>query len=61
MQPIRKEHRTTGTVKGNMEVTCPIYRLAVESLGKSKEKFVTDFAQLDMFMLSSIPNSHPES
>ena len=61
VQPIRNERRTIGTVNGNMEVTCPIYQLVVESLGKSKEKFITDFAQLDMFMLSSIPNSHPES
>eukprot|EP00112_Aurelia_sp_Birch-Aquarium-sp1_P003203 Seg1357.3 transcript_id=Seg1357.3/GoldUCD/mRNA.D3Y31 product="hypothetical protein" protein_id=Seg1357.3/GoldUCD/D3Y31 len=61
VQPIRKERRTIGAVNGNMEVTCPIYQLVVESLGKSKEKFITDFAQLDMFMLSSIPNSHPES
>ena len=60
VRPVRTEHRVIGTVNGDMEVSCPIYKLRVDAVGKSRESFVTEFAQLDLFMLSSIPNSHPE-
>ena len=60
VKPARTEQRIIRTVNGEMEVRCPIYNLQVESIGKSNDSFTTEFAQLDMYMLSSIPNSHPE-
>eukprot|EP00794_Sanderia_malayensis_P019642 gene19641-biopygen13912 len=59
-KPIRKENRTIGTVNGDKEVCCPVYKLEVYGEGEANGKFVTEFAELDLFMLSSVPNIHPE-
>ena len=54
VRPVRTEHCVIGTVNGDMEVSCPICKLRVDAVGKSRESFVTEFAQLDLFMLNSI-------
>ena len=60
LKPSRKESRIIGTVNGEMEVNCPIYNLEVNGVGNATGKFTTEFAELDLFMLSSVPNIHPE-
>eukprot|EP00794_Sanderia_malayensis_P006668 gene6668-biopygen5443 len=60
LKPCRKESRVIGTVNGEMEVHCPIYKLEVNGIGQAKGKFTTEFAELDLFMLSSVPNIHPD-
>ena len=59
-KPSRKENRIIGTMNGEMEVNCPIYNLEVNGVGNANGKFTTEFAELDLFMLSSVPNIHPE-
>ena len=59
-KPIRSENRIIGTVNGEMEVTCPIYKLQVKGIGEAKGEFTTEFAELDLYMLTSVPNAHPE-
>ena len=59
-KPIRKEKRTIGTVNGDKEVCCPVYKLEVCGEGEATGQFTTEFAELDLFMLSSVPNIHPE-
>ena len=39
---------------------CPVYHLEVSGVGKSTGKLKTLFAQLDLYVLSSVPNIHPE-
>ena len=43
-----------------MEVTCPIYELEVKGIGKAKGQFMTEFVELDLYMLTSVPNAYPE-
>ena len=59
-KPIRSENRIIGTVNGEMEVTCPIYELEVKGIGEAKGHFTSEFAELDLYMLTSVPNAHPE-
>eukprot|EP00794_Sanderia_malayensis_P007378 gene7378-biopygen5953 len=59
--PVRTEKRIIGTVNGEKEVKCPVYNLEVAGVGKAnKNRFSTEFAELDLYMLTSVPNAHPE-
>ena len=56
----RKENRIIGTANGDMEVNCPIHNLKVNGVGNATGKFTIGFADLDLSMLSSVANIHPE-
>ena len=43
-----------------MEVTCPIYELEVKGIGEGMGQFMAEFAELDLYMLTSVPNAYPE-
>ena len=59
--PVRTENRIIGTVNGEKEVKCPVYNLEVAGVGKANgNRFSTEFAELDLYMLTSVPNAHPE-
>eukprot|EP00795_Rhopilema_esculentum_P004932 gene4932-21272_t len=59
--PVRTEIRIIGTVNGEKEVKCPVYNLEVAGVGKANgNRFSTEFAELDLYMLTSVPNAHPE-
>ena len=50
-----------GTVNGDMQVECPVYELEVQGVGeRSQTKFTTQFARLNISVLSAVPNVHPE-
>ena len=60
-KPVRTEIRIIGTVNGEKEVKCPVYNLEVVGVGKANgNSFSTEFAELDLYMLTSVPNAHPE-
>ena len=60
-KPVRTENRIIGTVNGEKEVKCPVYDLEVAGVGKANgNRFSTEFAELDLYMLTSVPNAHPE-
>ena len=59
-KPIRSENRIIGTVNGEREVKCPIYELQVKGIREAKGVFTREFAELDLYMLTSAPNAHPE-
>ena len=55
------ETQIIGTVNGEREVKCPVYDLEVVGVGKANgNSFSTEFAELDLYMLTSVPNAHPE-
>eukprot|EP00794_Sanderia_malayensis_P005776 gene5776-biopygen4690 len=59
--PVRTEKQIIGTVNGEKEVKCPVYNLEVAGVGKAnKSRLSTEFAELDLYMLTSVPNAHPE-
>ena len=61
IRPCREESRVIGTVNGDMNVQCPIYELEVQGIGEwSKTEFKTQFARLNVSVLSTVPNVHPE-
>lgn len=43
-----------------MEVNCPVYELEVAGVRMANGRFTTELAELDLFMLTSVPNAHPE-
>ena len=60
-KPVRIENRIIGTVNGDKEVKCPVYDLEVAGVGTANgNRFSTEFAELDLYMLTSVPNAHPE-
>ena len=61
IRPCREESRVIGTVNRDMNVQCPIYELEVQGIGEwSKTEFKTQFARLNVSVLSTVPNVHPE-
>ena len=61
VKPCREESRVIGTVNGDMQVECPVYELEVQGVGeRSQTKFTTQFARLNISVLSAVPNVHPE-
>ena len=57
----REESRVIGTINGDMNVQCPVYALEVQGIGEwSQTKFKTQFARLNVNVLSAVPNVHPE-
>ena len=61
IKPCREESRVIGTVNGDMNVQCPVYELEVQGIGEwSQTKFKTQFARLNVSVLSAVPNVHPE-
>ena len=43
-----------------MEVKCPIYELQVKGIREAKGVSTMEFAELNLYMLTSVPNAHPE-
>ena len=61
VKPCREESRVIGTVNGDMQVQCPVYELEVQGVGeKHQTRFKTQFARLNISVLSAVPNVHPE-
>ena len=61
VKPCREDSRVIGTVNGDMSVQCPAYELEVQGIGAwSHTKFKTQFARINVSVLSAVPYVHSE-